>query len=258
MTQQRRGRGITMRVIGLLLLLALPAAANQYFISFNGKFYFEYPESWEQVPFTTVNFFLSRQSRDGTIPAYEVVLAPRDTIPFHEQEYLFLTVDTVGELTGAAPDSLMSTLREVFGGEILKQPLSDFANPILQTSIVYDESRGIIATLTGDRFGDEVLRRNLLVIKLYERGVANFYVYSPVERFDKVAALFAGMIGSFSTGEPLPEQIAPVRVAEIDLESESAGGSTTIPNWIYIIAAVLLLGIALIAFRRRRGSEQES
>lgn len=225
-----------------------PANASD-FVSFNGKFRITLPDDWERADYMTVDYWLNQAGSDQTDYHYEAVFVPKGEAAFAEADYLILTVDTIGQLSDAAIDSVLDGMYDIFGGEIKYQEFPDFVTRLETDAPTYDASNhtaAVISTLTQP---DNSIKKSLLVMKFYDRGIANFYFYSPDSTWNENKLKFASVVQSFSTDslDTSGEQES-VKVADIkDKSGESKGIPVAI--WGGLIA---VLAAIIIARRRKR------
>ena len=188
---------VAVALVGSLGLLSNGALADT-FVSYNGKFNFTYTETWAQVDYTTAEYYLTRGDEEVEVD-FEAVFSEKQTrIIFHGQ-YLILTVDTVGSMTSEAIDSVLKDLSSEFNRPIKEVSPEDFLSGSLIDTIAFDRTNslvGIESEVTGDDTGPRI---NLLVMKLYEQGIANFYFYAPKVEFVPSLPIFRDMVMSFST-----------------------------------------------------------
>ena len=227
-------------VIAALLLAAANLSAGTY-VSFKGGFYFEYPENWIQVDYNTADLFLSRSATDPSSMEYEAVFAQAKSSPFFAGEYLILKLDTLEWLYEYKEDSIVEEVEANFGQKLLERSAWDHPSDSSSIVPVYDQENKIILIQSDITQDNQVIKRNLFVKKLYDRGVAEFYFFAPVESFESSKDVFKNIVMSFSTeniNKALPKE--EIKVAEIDDDSDD---TRTI---MITLAAALLIIIAVI------------
>lgn len=237
---------------GLLpaLLLAwslLPAAAvaAETFVSYNGQFHITYPETWEQVDYQTADYYIRQAT--GSLN-YEAVFAAKESPAVFEGAYVILTLDTSGALEQPQIDSAIGVIRETFGRTLSEMPLASFATGLTEKVVGYDRDLQVVAVLNDVTEEGSVARKNILVQKFYDRGLANFYFYTPDSLLTGSLDVLTEMLASFSV-EMDQKDAAPVKVA--DLESRKSSDSTrNIIMWAGLI--VILLCIIMVRVRQRR------
>jgi hypothetical protein len=250
---------------GLALLIgALPAAAVNY-VSFGGGFYITLPDDWTQVDHNLVNAYLTRNKARATSLQYEAAFAPRASEPFFAGDYFFLSVDTIGELTGKRLDSVLAEMQSVFGAWIKYAPGGNTATELKANSPVYDPDRGTVTVVNDVSHPGQSPRKNLLIMKFYERGIASFYFYSPDSLFEQSKNTFLKIVESFSTENveaALPrEQLKVADVSQRKTEAPASegrpeGGSTVI--WLGVAVVMVMALVTLMRRRRRNPRDQAS
>ena len=209
----------------ILSLLLVTTASAETFVSYNGKFNITYPDTWEQIDYQTADFYIRQATGDL---AYEAVFATKDSPAVFEGTYVILTVDTSGALDQSRIDSAIGVIVESFGRNLAELPLASFAT---------DLSEAVVAP-----------RKNILVQKFYDRGIANFYFYVPDSLLSEGLGSLSEILASFST-ETTRTDTTPVKVA--DLESRQSSDST---NYVVMYGGliVILLCLVLVRIRQRR------
>lgn len=247
-------------VISLLTLLSLTAAlaigqtpGKTNYLSSNGRFVISYPDSWAQMDYNTVDYFLMGSDASQKALNYDAVFALKESIPFHIGPYFILTVDTVGPLNQAEVDSLLEQLGETFGKGIKYYPTGDYLADLVSNAPNWDAEKRQITILNDITEQYQIVKRNLWVMKLYDGGIANFYFFAPDSVFAQYRPTFEGIINSFSTENleaAIPKQqlkLADIKDSpDVDDESDSY-------IFISISAGLVTIIIVIIASRRRRG-----
>ena len=110
----------------------------------------------------------------------------------------------------------------------------------VQSSIAFDRGNQLVSIeneVAGDDSGPRI---NLLVMKFYEHGIANYYFYIPWAEFEASLPFLKEMVTSFST-ENLDEALnrEPVRVA--DLEEPGVGRYVIMFGGLFVILVVLVI-----------------
>ncbi|MGH8014559.1 MAG: hypothetical protein ACREBV_00010 [Candidatus Zixiibacteriota bacterium] len=217
--------------------------------SFKGGFYFIYPEDWVQIPYLTADLFLSRASGDPSSLDYEAVFAPKASSPFFQSDYLILTVDTVEWLYEYKIDSIVDEMEKSFGEDVKYFPAWDQPTDLKSYAPAYDKANRIISVVNNIVSGDRILKRNLTVKKFYDKGIANFYFYSPDTLFEKSRSTFVSMVNSFSTenvSEATPKESG--KVIDTIARDELDFRKMLIP----IGAAIIILFILLARIKKAR------
>ena len=87
-------------------------------------------------------------------------------------------------------------------------------------------------------------------MKIYDKGIANFYFYSPDSVYQAGKAVFSDIVASFST-DNIEEAMPREDLKMADAEREGGGFGTT---QIIILLVVLLVIIFVIYIVRKRNS----
>jgi len=238
-------------VIAALLFAAANLSAGTY-VSFKGGFYFEYPENWIQVDYNTADLFLSRSATDPSSMEYEAVFAHAESSPFFAGEYLILKLDTLEWLYEYKEDSIVEEMEANFGRKLSKGPAWD--HPADSSSIipVYDPKNKIILIQSDITQNNQVIKKNVFVKKMYDKGVAEFYFFAPVEIFESSREVFKNIVMSFSTeniNQALPKE--EIKVAEIDDDSNE------FRTIIIALAAALLIIIAVVVRSKKAAKRKD-
>jgi hypothetical protein len=235
----------------LLVSAMAPTADAKSFVSFNGKFHITYPDTWEQIDYRSVDFHLSQSNSNPELLRYEAVFSPTSERPFYEQPYLLLTVDTMGELIGGERDSAIASIARGFSGKIDSLISGDLFADLRPDTPKYDPQSRTLAVQTEIHEGRVTVKRNLLVIRFYEQGLANFYFYAPDSLWQKALPEFAQIAKSFAVGAPqatTPKE--SVKVANLEREDSTASKPR---SWLPFGGAFIVIIIAImVAVRRRR------
>jgi hypothetical protein len=241
----------------LVAALVTTAGAEQQFVSWNGGFYIMYPDEWAQVDYWLFDsYLLESDTLDSSMFAYEAVFAQRDVPHFFSGEYLILSIDTVGQLKDWQIDSVLIDLVESVGEVARYNPISEFlAHPQLGVPS-YDTANQTVAILT-DIPGTTV-KKNLTVMKFYNKGIATFYFYAPDSVFDASKQRFEQILTSFSTDieSALPKESLKVAdLKETDGQKGDAGkGGESKKTYLFYAVAILLILVVVIRFTKRKRS----
>ena len=246
----------TLLAIVAIVLAFSPAVSTRNYVSLNGGFYFTFPDDWEQIDYNTVDVFLSRGQVSRDVYNYEAVFAPSSNSPFFDGNYLILTVDTVRDLTKEQKDSILNEFGHSFAKKFKYAPMRDYLVNLKSENPNYDREKQIASVLNEVSQKGELFKKNLLMLKFYEKGVARFFCYSPDSAFDASKTIFEQMINSFST-ENIDAAFAPeeVKMTEVEVENKSddkSGESHFIP-----IAVIVALVVVLITLIRRKRARQK-
>ena len=229
-----------------LVLFVLPAAAAAgTFVSYNGGFHFTYPETWEQLDYQTADYYINQAT--GNLD-YEAIFATKDSPAVFEGVYVILTLDTSGLMSQPQIDSAVAVVRKSFDRELVDLPLDSLATGLDESMVAYDHDNQLLAVLSDVTEEGGVPRKNLLVQKFYDRGTANFYLYSPDSVMAGSMESLRAILASFST-EEVRQDTGPVKIA--DIESRKSEGVD--PNVILFCGlAVILVGLILVRARQRK------
>jgi hypothetical protein len=234
--------------VALTLCLLMGSALAETFVSYNGQFHFSYPNTWTQIDYTTAEFYLTRGDTTQQVD-FEAVFCNKETLVLFRDQYLVLTVDTIGALNSGQIDSVLNSLTNEFKRPVKEVTSAAFLLSPDPGSIVLDRAGRRLAMeseVPGDSSGPKI---NLLVMKFYERGIANFYFYAPVAKYASSLPDFLGMVTSFST-EPLPTSAPtePVKIADLDKEPAQSRNYTL---WFGSPIIVILI-ILIVKLRKKR------
>lgn len=251
----RQRKTVSRLAAGLLAAVLMSAmvltADAKSFVSFNGKFHITYPDTWEQIDYRSVDFHLSQSNPNPELLQYEAVFSPTSERPFYDQPYLLLTVDTMGELVGSERDSAIASIARGFSGKVDSLISGDLFADLRPDTPKYDPQSRMLAVQTEIHEGRVTVKRNLLVIRFYEQGLANFYFYTPDSLWQKALPEFAQIARSFTVGAlqaATPKE--SVKVADLEREDPAASKPR---SWLPFGGAFIVIIIAImVAVRRRR------
>ena len=233
-------------IVGGLGLLSSGAAADT-FVSYNGKFHFSYPEAWVQVDYTTAEYYLTHGNPENQVD-FEAVFSEKQSFVIFQGQYMILTVDTLGPMSAEAVDSVVTDISSEFNRPVKELSPEEFLSGSLVDTIAFDRANNLIGIESEVAGGDAGPRVNLLVMKLYEHGIANYYFYTPKVEFMASLSTYRDMVTSFST-EALESSNEEVRIADLDDDNDSG-----MPVAIY--GGLVAVLIAVIASRKRRAKKQ--
>ena len=245
----------TRTLFGLFALIVVLLAASvtaEIFESFNGQFHFAYPDSWLQIDYVTADVYLSRGNPDQEVD-FEAVFSEKKAFAVFQGQYLILTVDTVGPLTTEQRDSVINSMSNEFDRPVKEVASDAFMMATCRDSIVFDRAGGRVVVETevpGDQSGPRV---NLLAMKFYDRGIANFYFYSPAGDVAANLPVYREMVMSFSTEQLQPTaQSGAIKVADI----ESGRNKTRNYSLFFGGPILIVILILIIQLRRKRKRSQ--
>lgn len=231
-------------VLILSLVLTASAVAETY-VSYNGQFQITYPDTWEQVDYRTADFYIRQAT--GALD-YEAVFADKQSPKVFEGVYVIMTLDTNGGLSQSQIDSAVSVVSESFDRPKVEIPLDSFPTGLTLKDVAYDPDRQILAAMSDVTDEGSAPRKNILVQKFYDRGMANFYFYSPDSLLSESMTALTTMLASFSTDLTQVEK-KPVKIADIDARRDS---KTTRYIILFVGLAVILIGIIAVRSRQRK------
>lgn len=238
-------------------LSALTVSAENY-VSYEGKFYITIPDDWTQVDYRTVDAFLTRNQASTETFQYEAVFAPKTSLPFFANDYLILNVDPVGEMSQESIDSVLTELKKIFGKSIKYDPVSNLMADLKSSTPVYDEKTKTVSILNRIVEKGQPVKKNLLVMKFYDQGIASFYFYSPDSLYEQSRQVLLDILNSFSTENY--KDAAPkenLKIADVDkrdyeaenpVRKTASGNNKNLLFW--AVAAVLIF--IIIARRKKR------
>ena len=219
------------------------------FISFNGKFYINYPSRWKMIDFQTVDFY---QEQTGQVLDYEGVFAPPDAAPFFQKDYLVLQVDTIGPLVGDSVEPFLKTIERQANVKIDRRESVNIATDLQVEGIIFDKSQNVLWNLTELRDRDNNLKRTLIAEILYERGIARFIFYTPESDYLALLPSFIQVVKSFGSENyqaKLPK--SEVVIADTTAINRDKNGKT---NYVLPIAVAIAIITAVIFAQRRKKS----
>ena len=242
----------------LLLMIGSSVVLAENYVSWAGGFYISMPDDWEQIDYQTVDIFLISNQAGRDVLDYDAVFAPSSSILFFTGNYLILTIDTVGELSQTQTDSILNQMSKTFGRDIKYYPVADFLSDMKSDAPNYDADKKLITVVSDIVTQGQVTNRLMHMTKLYEKGLAAFYFYSPDSLFDQSKHLFKDIVQSFSTEDiEAAAGHQEVRVADIDSEeaTEGKGDEGSLPVVTYLAPIVLIMIIVFFAARKKRGKK---
>lgn len=234
----------------LIVLVALTTVSAKNFISYRGGFYIELPEGWDQVDYKSVDLFLSRNQAGANTYDYEGVFSPTTNRPFFNGDYLTLTYDSTSKMDQKTIDSILTDLKSMFGVGIRYEPLGDLGTKLHSQAPFYDKEQKLIYVNNDVEQPDNTVKKNLLIMKLFDRGVANFYFYAPDSTFEDSRYTFLKIVESFSTeniDSVIPkESVAVANVDDREIPEPTEAADTDAGSDRRTIAIAAVLGAAVI------------
>jgi hypothetical protein len=226
----------------------------KHFVSYNGQFHLAYPDTWEQIDFRSVDFFLTQNNADPNLLRYEAVFAPLSERPFYDEPYLLLTFDSTGELLGRTRDSAIEAVGAAFGQKVDSVTLAEVAGKLRADFPLYVIDEHMVLVQTDMHEGRVVTRRNLLAVRFTQTGVANFYFYASDSAWAGALPTFLQISESVAEGTtPAGAVRESVKIADISTEPEQ---KTDIKRYWLVGSGLVVILIVIMAARRRR-REQE-
>jgi len=237
--------------LAAVLTLALNAAAGATaFRSYNGSFAIDIPAGWNQVDYRTADYHLKQIDADLT---YEAVFSDGGGSTVFGDKYLILTVDTVGPLNASGIDSLLAVVDSEFNKSTQRYDGSNGDGYISEKyvdKVAYDTVHNVVSVVS-TLWEDNVKRKNVLAMKIYDRGVANFYFYSPDSLYDNGLPDFRSFLASFTTDMSTKAK-QQIKIADLKRGKET---SFTI-IFIGIAVALALIVFILLSRKKRQGKKR--
>lgn len=240
--------------LAVLLTLTGPAFADTY-VSLTGDFYFDYPADWMQVDNRIVDTHLRANQAGAATLDFEAAFSPITSAPFFVGPYFILTVDTShGPFSQTQVESAVADMGRKFGSDIRYFPVADFLSDMRSDAPSYDAQTRTVSVIVDIVERGQVVKKNLLVQRFHDRGLATFYFYAPDSVFEAVRPVFNQVLASFHSGnaeQALPKEALKVADIPTDGPSESPSRRRPVVFW---GSTVVILIIAFAVIRRRRKS----
>lgn len=243
-----------------VVLLTLASVQAATYVSLNGQFYITYPDNWEQIDFNTVDLFLSRSNAEPYMFEYDAVLAPSASSPFFAGDYLILTVEKCGELSPTQVDSVLEIFGNTFTSGITYVTSENLTADLESDVPRYDRGRKVVSVLNDIFQGQEAVKKNLVMMKFYDQGIATFYFYSADSMFETSRQIFEDMVASFSTENleaMLPREEVKVADIETDAEGNLKTGDSDSNPYFLPVAVFLALVVVIIAIRAKKKKQKQ-
>lgn len=253
MTRTQKLASTATGILAVAFLLFLPSHVSaKTFISYNGQFHLTYPDSWEQIDYRSVDYYLTQDNPNPSLLDYEAVFAPISTRAFYEEPYLLLTVDKVGERIGPARDSALASIAAGFSANLDSVDLGQLPGRLVADQPLYVPEQQMVAVQTDIHEGRIITKRNLLIVRFCPRGLANFFFYAPDSLWTASLPVFLQIAQSFTPGtQPVNMPKETVKVADLTKEDSTSSGLGR--YWPVLgIFIILLILLAAMAVRRRR------
>ncbi|MFH2048283.1 MAG: hypothetical protein ABIJ12_02465 [bacterium] len=251
-----RNRIIFLSMILIILLCISAQAEPKRYISFNGEFYFDYPEDWVQLDPRLVDHFLQLNKAGKTTLDYEAAFCPTVSDPFWSGPYFIVSIDTVGDLSEKQIDSVLNNLSKSFGFGIKYFPVADFMTDLKSNTPSYDRDQKVITIINDIYEKQKLLKRHLYAMKFYEKGIATFYCYAPDSIFDKSIVIFQDVLQSFKSGDiesVLPKEkleIADIDEADVNKKSFPTDNKESSNTGLNVAIFACLIVAMIIVLRR--------
>lgn len=233
-------------VAAVTMMIALSAGATA-FKSFNGGFAIDLPEGWHQVDYRTADYHLKQAEADME---YEGLFSGGTGATVFGDRYLIITVDTLGVLTDEQVDSVLAAVGEEFN-KTVQLYAGDAEEAYISEQhidkVAFDTVNNVAAVVT-TLWEANVKRKNVLALKFYDKGVANFYFYSPDSSYGQGLSEFRGVLASFTTDVTTrATDTQPVKIADLDQDD-----GPSVALIIGAVAVIAIVVIVVVASRRRR------
>jgi hypothetical protein len=252
MKQMKNGWCPLLVIIAFAFILAASATAETY-ISYNGKFRIEVPDTWKRLDYRTVDYYLYEGTGDPSSLNYEAVFSPTEGKAFADSAYLIITLDTVGNLTESQIDSVIAVLSEAFEGGVKHHTTGNVVTNIASDQPIYNQSDSTVVIISELEQEDGTRKTSMLVVKFYDQGMANFYFYAPESSFEQDRLVFAQVAASFSTQNlDVTTPSEEVKVADLESRREEPRSRA----WVYILIGVVTIVIVVLFSRRNRKSRK--
>ncbi len=244
----------TLALLAILLTLMTMSAEAKNYVSLNGKFYFSYPDDWRQVDYNTVDYYLTKSQASAQTFQYEAVFAPVASAPFHSGPYVIVTIDSIGQLSDRQKDSLVKDLGISLSKAPAMEPFDQSLAEPKDGVPFFDRSADIAGLFTTINQSGQPLRKSILILKFFNRGVVNFYFFTPDSVYAIVRPIIKSMLTSFST-ENL-EAATPKESVKIASEDKikSGSGSTNLGSserTLWMIVALVFVLVLIVIIRRQ-------
>jgi len=232
----------------LFAAVFISSASAWEYVSFSGKFKISLPEGWQRVDFRAVDLALQQSRADRAALTYEAVFSPEEGLRFTDVAYVILTLDTIGDVSTIGKDSLLKYAAGALGERPQDIREADLMTNLESTAPVFDPVRKTVSIFTDVSEPGEAGKKNLLVLKFYNRGIASFYCYAPDSLFAESKPVFAAIVNSFTT-ENLETTVAGKDVKVADLKSRT---KKRISPVVWGVAAIMAIVIIAVLVRKRK------
>ncbi len=240
-------------VVIVLITVTLTSSFAKNYVSLSGEFYFNLPDDWVKIDYPTVDLYLAQNNVGDASFYYDAVFAPKTNDPFYNGEYLFLTYDKIGQLSDKQIDSVLATMTKLFGEDLKYFPVANYLTDLKSNAPNYDKEKKIVSVLNDVSQKAESFKKNLLMFKFYNRGIAKFFFYSPDSLFETSKNDFYDMVNTFSdenVDAALPKE--NVKIADIETGTDSDDGSSNGSKVAIFVAIAVVLFIVIKKRKKAR------
>lgn len=252
----KASKGLLTLTLVVIFLIAAGSGTLQAenFVSWDGGYYFSYPDHWKKIDYRTVDAFLLNQSDNREILNYEVVLADTISRPFSSGEYMIVTHTASGNDKQQIVDSLLENYRGSFRTGVRHATLTDFMKNRPRDIPYWDKNLAVMAVASNIKRDGKIIKGNLVLTKVYQGGLVEFYLYAPDSVFEATIDLSKALMESFST-ENL-DAAAPkedVKVANLPEPSKASDDDdeNSIPPVLWIVPIMIIIVIVIIRRRKK-------
>jgi len=232
---------------------------GQHYVSLAGNFYITYPDDWEKIDPQIVDAFLLRSGAGKTTLNYDAAFCPKGSVPFYNGPYFILTVDAKGEYTDSQIDSVLNILQQSFGEKVKYFPVANFIADLKSNTPMYDKDKKVVTILNDIYEKGQLLKKHLLVMKFFKKGLATFYFYAPDSLFEPSSQVLYKILDSFSYGNI--DSVIPTETLKVADLGDLAEGKTdktksSIPTSVPYIVGVLI--VIYVVFRIKNKRKKQS
>ncbi|HVP06772.1 MAG TPA: hypothetical protein VMS71_02940, partial [Candidatus Acidoferrum sp.] len=209
------------------------------------------------------DYYLTKSQASPQTFQYEAVFAPIASAPFHSGPYVIVTIDSIGQQSDRQKDSLVKDL----GISLSKAPVMESFDQSLADPKdgvpFFDRSVDIAGLFTTINQTGQPLRKSILILKFFNRGIVNFYFFTPDSLYSSVQPIIKNMLTSFST-ENL-EAATPKESVKIASEDKIKSGSGSASQgmserslWIIVALVFVLVVIAIIRRQSKAARDRDT
>jgi len=252
-----RTAGYTVVTAMLVILLGSISAIAGNFVSWKGGFHITIPDNFEQIDYRVVDSVLVTNRADRSVFNYEAVFADSSAEPFTAGEYFIINVDSTGELSKTRRDSVLDNLGDSFGRDVGYYPITEFVTNLSTNFPTYDRDLQMASVIAAVSQPDGSVKRNLMLMRFYEHGIATFYYYAPDSIFEAGVDRMREIVASMSTEnldaavtheKPKITEARPSDKPETTQQDED--DSTTIVP--YLVLVVILVVVLAVQIKKRK------